>query len=538
MSAQRSNTGTAAQNGRQYRAFLSYSHADEQAAGALHRWLEGYRIPVRLVGAVTAQGPVTRRLVPIFRDRAELPAASSLDVEVQSALKASDALLVLCSPDAAASRWVNAEIALFRRLHPDRPIIAAIARGEPEESFPPALVMPGPDGITREPIAADFRPSKDGRHLARLKIVAGLTGLGLDHIIQRDAQRQIRRVIGITFLAVVLALLMALMLVFAIRAQREADAQRRQAEGLIEFMLTDLRDKLKGVGRLDVLESVNERALDYYADQSDLESLPADSLERRARILHAMGEDDHRRGDVDGALSKFEEASRVTATLLKAAPEDPTRIYGQAQSAFWVGYVKFMRKDPQAALPDFESYRELASKLVRLDPKNSKYQRELAYAQGNLCSLALASNGMASQLPECRSALASMLKVQAMAPHDPDVADALANRYAWYADALRRQGHDKQALAQRLQQLTIIKRLLAADPKNATYRQAWMLAQHSTALVYYALGDVTKAERMRRSAREEVARLIASDPENNDWQNWRKRLDHSWAEAEAEEGGS
>ncbi|WP_242404876.1 toll/interleukin-1 receptor domain-containing protein [Novosphingobium sp. MBES04] len=272
-----------------YRAFLSYSHADEREAGRLHRWLENYRIPARLVGAETPRGRVPRRLSPIFRDRAELPAASSLDSEVEKALAGSGALLVLCSPEAAASRWVNAEIALFRRLHPERPVIAALLRGEPSESFPAALVMPGSDGKVREPIAADFRPDKDGRQLARLKILAGLSGVALDEIIQRDAQRRLRRVISITALACVLALVMGLMLVFAIRAQREADEQRRQAEGLIEFMLTDLRERLKGVGRLDVLETVNARALDYYAEQADLDALPVDSLERRARILHAMG---------------------------------------------------------------------------------------------------------------------------------------------------------------------------------------------------------------------------------------------------------
>ncbi|RZA03737.1 MAG: hypothetical protein EOO68_09075, partial [Moraxellaceae bacterium] len=50
------------------------------------------------------------------------------------------------------------------------------------------------NGVVHEPIAADFRAEHDGRKLARLKIVAGLTGIALDQIIQRDAQRQLRSV--------------------------------------------------------------------------------------------------------------------------------------------------------------------------------------------------------------------------------------------------------------------------------------------------------------------------------------------------------
>jgi len=56
-----------------YSAFISYSHQDKASADWLHRTLESYRVPSRLVGRQTAAGTVPRRLVPIFRDRDELP---------------------------------------------------------------------------------------------------------------------------------------------------------------------------------------------------------------------------------------------------------------------------------------------------------------------------------------------------------------------------------------------------------------------------------------------------------------------------------
>ena len=77
-----------------------------------------------------------RRLGPIFRDREELPASEDLSASVRAALAASDVLVVLCSPEARASRWVAREIELFREIGPDRPILAAIVRGEPGEAFP------------------------------------------------------------------------------------------------------------------------------------------------------------------------------------------------------------------------------------------------------------------------------------------------------------------------------------------------------------------------------------------------------------------
>lgn len=519
------STGPAMPGPPAYRAFLSYSHVDERAAARLHHWLEAYRLPARLVDASAPPGMVPRRLAPIFRDRAELPAASSLDREVRLALSRSDALIILCSPAARASRWVDAEISLFREMHPDRPVIAALIEGEPADSFPSSLTALDADGVRHEPIAADFRSNQDGVRLARLKIVAGLTGIALDRIIQRDAQRQLRRVIGITFFAVILALFMAAMLIFVARARSEAEKQRQQAEGLIEFMLTDLREKLRGVGRLDILQTVNRRALNYYADQPDLAALPGDSLERRARIVQAMGEDDYKRGDEAAAVAEFQEAYRVTNALISAEPRNPERIFAHAQSEFWLGYVDFMRGRNQQALPRFRAYGALARRLVKLEPRNEKYWRELSYAQGNICTIAIDDEQRRTpDLDSCREALETMQRVHDMAPADQAVAADLANRHAWMADALRLKGKNDAALEQRNRQSAILRGLLRRDPKNAAYLQDWILARYSMSQLLYQMGQKPRAESLREEAREDVDRLVASDPANNDWRVWRTKL--------------
>ncbi|MFM8890910.1 MAG: toll/interleukin-1 receptor domain-containing protein [Planctomycetia bacterium] len=86
-----------------YVAFISYSHADAAIAKRLHRWLESYRIPRRLVGRETALGTVPPRLRPIFRDREELPTSADLGEQIGAALRASQCLIVICSPRAAQS---------------------------------------------------------------------------------------------------------------------------------------------------------------------------------------------------------------------------------------------------------------------------------------------------------------------------------------------------------------------------------------------------------------------------------------------------
>ena len=332
--------------GTSYRAFISYSHNDAAWARWLHARLETYRLPGDLAGLSPAGGG-RGRLGPIFRDREELPAAEDLSAAVRAALAASDALIVLCSPDARASAWVRREIELFREFGPDRPILAAVVRGEPADAIPEPLL----DG--REPLAADLRKRGDGRRLGFLKIVAGIAGVPLDALVQRDGQRKLRRVMAVTLASAAAAVAMAVMSVIAIQARNEAERQRSAAEGLVEYMHTDLRGALRGVGRLDLMAAVNARAMAYYEDQGDPADLAAESLERRARILHAMVEDETTRvnGDLDLAASTAAAAHRTTALLLKAEPDNADRLFAHAQSQYWVGRVFEIGRTLPGGLP-------------------------------------------------------------------------------------------------------------------------------------------------------------------------------------------
>lgn len=211
-----------------YHAFISYSHADESWGSWLHRSLETFRTPKGLVGGPTNRGEtVPARVFPIFRDREELPTSADLGKTIQTALNESRYLIVICSPAAARSRWVNEEIKSFRRLGRSNRILALIVDGEPNaadgkpgidpklECFPQALKHPlGADGELNlaefaEPIAADVRPGKDGKQDGLLKLLAGLLGVNFDDLKRRDEIRRRKRQ------RVILATVTALLVLFA-----------------------------------------------------------------------------------------------------------------------------------------------------------------------------------------------------------------------------------------------------------------------------------------------------------------------------------
>ena len=232
-----------------YWAFLSYSHRDAKWGSWLHKALESYRPPKQLIGTATERGPVPKRLAPIFRDREELASATDLGASINEALSASACQIVICSPSAARSHWVNEEILAFKRLGREDRIFCLIVGGEPnasdapsqqeQECFPPALrYRLGADGnlstIRTEPIAADARAGKDGRGNAKLKLIAGILGLGFDALRQRELHRRQRQLLAIAAGAfagmVVTSGLAAAALIARATAQRQTLIAQREAE--------------------------------------------------------------------------------------------------------------------------------------------------------------------------------------------------------------------------------------------------------------------------------------------------------------------
>lgn len=222
-----------------YRAFISYSHADEKWASWLHRALETYRVPKYLVGEQTPVGEIPAKLGKVFRDREELASSSSLGTELTNALEGSACQIVICSPNAAKSHWTNEEILTYKRLGREDRIFCLIVDGEPgsqhAECFPPALnFRMGADGelsdVPAEPIAADARAHGDGKQNAMLKLIAGILGVGFDQLKQREAQRRHRRLMAITAAASVGMVITSGLAGYAIIQRDEAEAQRERAE--------------------------------------------------------------------------------------------------------------------------------------------------------------------------------------------------------------------------------------------------------------------------------------------------------------------
>ncbi|MFI4974063.1 MAG: TIR domain-containing protein [Caulobacterales bacterium] len=514
--------------GQRYWAFLSYSHEDLRWAKWLHRALEGYAVPRRLVGRATPAGPAPRRLRPIFRDRDELGAGANLGERLVTALNASAYLIVICSPSAARSTWVEEEIRRFKSVHGEDRVLAVIVAGKPfasdlpeeadQECFPKSLrVWLDEDELIGErrvePAAADLRPGKDGRRGALLKLLSGMLHIDLDEIVQRDAQRRHQQLLALTTASFVGTAAMGALALVAVNARNEAVAQRAQAEGLIEFMIGDLRKTLEPAGRLDALDAIGNRALGYYAAQQN-HGLDATSLGRRARVLQVLGLVRQERGDLPGAMRFYEESSKSTAELLLRRPNDPQRIFDHAQAVGYIGEIAQERGDDGVALQEFREYLGLADRLVALDPRNRDWWAEVDEASTNVGVVLLQQGRNDEAAANFERALSISKDLARRAPGNRDRQWDLSQILAWTADAEASRGRLDAALDDRTAEGAIYARLLAKMPGDTASAVALAASRTAMAKIRMLTGATSDAIVDLRAASGEMDRLMAASPDN------------------------
>lgn len=162
--------------GKKYFAFISYKSEDVEWAVWLQHELEHYHLPASYNG----RDDIRQDLRPIFRDIDELR-AGNLPEQIQQALKDSENLIVICSPQSAKSPWVNDEVKTFILLGRTNQIFPFIVEGNsPQEFFPPALLA-----LPKELERLGGDVSKNGRDAAFVKIVAGMLNVEYDSLWNR-----------------------------------------------------------------------------------------------------------------------------------------------------------------------------------------------------------------------------------------------------------------------------------------------------------------------------------------------------------------
>src|SRR5579871_1708123 len=518
-----------------YRAFVSYSHVDTRVAHWLHASLENFKIDKDLVGCSTPMGPIPENLRPVFRDRNDFDAGSTLQGQTVAALDAAAALVVLCSPAAAKSGPVNEEIRLFRWRHPDRPVIPVILDGKPgdpgNECFPPALHFALTDAgeLTdqeQDVIAADIRESGDGRDLALAKVIARLIGRAPDEVYRR-AERERRRQARVR--AWIASALVALLLGGGFFYWQSY--QRQQTISEVQALV----NKYSFVGSAQASDSAAREnltsAIQAIADGAAtdpryakaLEFLKAGKPADAASLLQAVAEDEAARAQRINkqAAQKYRQLGAIAGL---GNPKSAREAYARAleldandsESLYWIGFFSLQAGDLAAAERSLTRLMEvstntqsntglfrahlrlgeialakgdmtnallheqkaltIAEQAVVQDPANSNWQRDRSIALEKIGDIEQARGRLSAAQEDFATAVNIREALANADRKDPEWQRILAIGYSKVGDTQKAQGNLEAALASYSASLALRDRLTKSDPTNAGFQRDLSIA--------------------------------------------------------------
>lgn len=513
---------------KQYRVFLSYSHADTTWARWLMRRLEGYRVPERFHGRAAPIGEVGARIAPVFRDRDELPTADDLGEAVQGALRQSATLVVIGSTTAARSRWVNEEVMYFKRIGRADRIFALIVDGEPnaadeaEECFPPGLrFQVGSAGVLKEKpvelIAADARAHGDGKDDAFIRLVAGLLGVGFDELRQREMQRRHRRMFWVTASSLAGMAITLGLAVLALRARDDAQRRQENSELVMAQMLEDLETRLKKADQLGALDDVAKKVMAYFKSL-DPRDLTDRSNAQQAKLFTQIGQIYLARLRYADATESFTAAFDRASGLVTRHPRDGEILFERAQAEYWLGYVPYQQGQYAEAGAWWRRYRDSGVALTGLDPALPRWQREAVSGHHNLAALELKRGDLAAARQGFLGEREAHERLLAMLPDDAELQASIANVDSYLGSIAERAGDLTEAVARFGAQVARLEVQVKADALSARMKQrlATALGLQSDALAI--AGQQAAALERRRRAMEIFEALTAQDATNRDWQ--------------------
>ena len=279
--------------------------------------------------------------------------------------------------------------------------------------------------------------------------------------IQRSQRRLLRRRWNLGAFAGGALLLAALAITAAIGYARQAAlaAEReRQSRQLASFMLGELADGLRPIGKLDLLSRIGEQGLKLLGptDGRDSDGLASDALQR-ARALVVIGEVNSSRGQ--GRTDIATDALTAARSLLEGlAPAglDPAgqlpdlnmpdyfRTLGAA--SFWLGQIAFDAGELDAAAEAMGRYREASQRWQQLAPDDAAATAELGYALNSLGSIDFRRGQWQAAERSFEASLALKLAALARAPGAAEALEGVANSRTWLGMVAHVRGRPLEAL--------------------------------------------------------------------------------------------
>lgn len=367
-----------------YDVFISYKRggSDEKCAEWLQKRLENYRIPSRLSDDSSREenrpkpGTTVKRKkdarFKVFRDKTDLGLHASLNESLKESLDKCRFLLVICSPRSAQSPYVDSEIRHFQLQGKSANIIPLILEDAPGASdqkqwYPPSLAE-DVVGVVVE---------RGRKEEAFVRVAARLLNVDFTELYQRYLRAQRKRAISLAGGAMAVLAVVASLAVWAVLAERNSEAQRKEAEGLVYFLAVSMGDEVTDHFPMELKKKVTGKISNYFAkwDPTTRKSMLSKAF-LYARLSKQMVYD----GNNVAAENLLKDAWSITEKILHGEPDNFSLLFFAVQVT-----QELSRLADSNGSDDFSKWSKiskvLAKKMIEIAPERKESKQALL---GNL----------------------------------------------------------------------------------------------------------------------------------------------------------
>jgi tetratricopeptide (TPR) repeat protein len=321
----------------------------------------------------------------------------------------------------------------------------------------------------------------------------------------RLGERIRNTVVALIALLAILATALGLM---ARSAQREAERSRNEAEGLMAYMLGDFVEKLRPLGKLELLDDVSRKAMAYLGKSNEAQDSDA-SLAQRAKALRVIGEVNLSRARPEDAL----QAWLAGLEIMRKLPPEQERAMLRERGilAFMLGQFYLARNELDKAQPYMLEYLEFGNRFAAADPADVDGWLEQSYAHNSLGVISMKRNRYTDAAVEFERSL--QLKLRAL-PHRssaPALHADLANSYSWLAESKLKVGQLAEAMRLYREEERLLRPIM---DKHTTWAGRLSLSLTRQALLETALGNRPAALDLLKGAERVQQKLVDNDPSN------------------------
>src|SRR5262245_20119162 len=446
-----------------YDAFISYSHAkDKPIAAALQSVIQKLGKPW-----------YRRRALRVFRDDTSLSATPGLWPSIEQALDRSRFLVLLASPEAAASPWVNKEISFWLDRKNADTLLIALTDGELawdnavgdfvwRERMPLPPVLTG--RFASEPKWVDLRIYRGGANPREARFIeagadfaAAIHGMPKEDLLSQEVRQQ-RRALTLAWSAagslLILAGLAGWQWKVALDNERAAIEQRQLAQ--------QQRDRAERT-LAAATKTANSLVFELAREFRDRSGMPADLVRRILERAQGLQRQLAESGESTPAIRRSEAAALtdLVRTLLALG-------------------------DTKAALAAAERAHTITADLAAADPGNAKWQNDVSVSLDRVGDVRRETGDRAGALSAYEESLANLRKLAAADPSNADWQHGVSVSLEKVGDVRLRAGDRAGALSAHEESLAIKRKLAAADPGNA----GW---QRDLSVIFNKVGDVRLA---------------------------------------------